>query len=142
MPVLIIGGGVAVLLLVLFGGGASKVQAGLTKAGIGGTPTSGVKAFPTGELVKSISSIGTSIFGGAGTHNPADTTIRSPGATGSSMIVSGAANDPTRIPDSSKIITTLEENQSTGGTTVGAIETEIPSVSADDFSVDAGYWND
>lgn len=72
--------------------------------------SSNVTAYPAGQIVTSIAQLGSSIFRGAGTSSPVDPTIRSAGATGA-MIVSGAANDPTRstVPSASAIITQLDE---------------------------------
>jgi hypothetical protein len=118
---------------------AGPVQKGAKNSGIGGaaSKTGGVTAFPVGSIAQSFASIGSSIFGGSGTHSPVDPSIKAPGTMGGGtggMIVAGSANDPTvsHVPDSQTIVTQLDSGSSTSGITVG-LPNDAPTVSYDDY---------
>lgn len=91
--------------------GAAAVQKGAKNSGIGGASSKAgnVAGFPLGSLVQSITSFGTSILGGAGTHSPVDPTIRAPGATGSIITSYDQLNPPSPVPASSVIQTQLDD---------------------------------
>lgn len=97
-----------------------------------------VKGFPVGQVASSVASIGSSIFGGTGTHSPVDPSIKSANAMGapqgSQMVtsydqigVSGKA-----IPDDKTIVTQLD----TGGGSIDSgapAPADVPTVDQADF---------
>ena len=138
--------GAAGLLYLVLGRSSST---GAKGAGIGGAanrngPGKGIQGTPFGQIATSVASLGSSIFGGAGTHNPVDSAVKPPNVVGGNgtggMIFAGSKDDPTisRIPSSSQVVTQLDDTP--GGGVTGMIVTapDGPEVSPDDFNVDYG----
>jgi hypothetical protein len=111
-------------------------------SGIGGAfrGTNGVVAFPTGQVASSVASLGSSIFGGAGTHNPVDASIKSPGAMGTPL-----SNDPMKTA----VVSLDDKSSSSSGTPnivtsldgPGPSNVNVPSAQTVSTQIDASAVN-
>jgi hypothetical protein len=110
-------------------------------AGIGGAAkkSTNVQGFPVGQIAQSAASIGSSIFGGAGTHSPVDPSLKPPSQVGDPMKTAVVSLDDSKtsqnVPSASQVVTTLDEASSPSLDAAAVPPTEA-SVTMDDFSTD------
>jgi hypothetical protein len=142
MPILI--GASILLVAVYFAINQSKAHnpshVGTRGAGIGkSTSFQNVKAFPVGTVASSVASLGASLFGGAGTHNPVDPTIKPPGAMGDPMkgivtSLDGPGPSNASVPAPSVVQTQIDGYSPNTEVTVPPTDATVTPA---DFSVDA-----